>query len=87
METKSAIRNNALRYATLVFIFLSIPVTAFTQDEDPVQASEMALEEVLVTAERRETSLQDTPISISAFSANQIARAGIQNSQLPVTQW
>ncbi|MFT5605114.1 MAG: iron complex outermembrane receptor protein [Paracoccaceae bacterium] len=38
-----------------------------------------ALEEVVVTAEKREASLQDTPISISAFSNEDLEKFGISN--------
>ncbi|HQY70407.1 MAG TPA: TonB-dependent receptor [Pseudomonadales bacterium] len=38
-----------------------------------------ALEEVVVTAQRREESLQDTPISITAFTPDRIADLGIHN--------
>ena len=41
---------------------------AFSQNET------LALEEVLVTAERREGSLQDVPLAVSAFDANEIDR-------------
>jgi iron complex outermembrane receptor protein len=37
----------------------------------------LSLEEVLVTAEKREESLQETPISILAFSAEKLARFGV----------
>ena len=37
------------------------------------------LEEVVVTAERREASIQDTPISMEAFTAEGIQRRGISN--------
>src|SRR5690606_3227462 len=36
------------------------------------------LEEIVVTAERRETSLQQTPISIAAFTAETIEAKGIE---------
>ena len=42
-------------------------------------AASDALEEIVVTAERREQSLQDVPISATVFSANEIARRGIVN--------
>ncbi len=35
------------------------------------------LEEVIVTAQRRESSLQDTPISISAFGSDELAQIGV----------
>lgn len=37
------------------------------------------LEEVLVVARKREERLQDVPISVSAFSAQEIANSGMQN--------
>jgi len=39
------------------------------------------LEELLVTAERREASLQVTPVSITAFSGDQLRLKGIQTSE------
>lgn len=47
-----------------------IPFAAFAQ-----------LEEILVTATRRETSLQDTPLSIQAFTAEQLELGGITNGR------
>jgi hypothetical protein len=40
-------------------------------------ADELKLEEVTVTARKREESLQDVPLSITAFSAEAIEKAGI----------
>ncbi|MBV6417652.1 MAG: Vitamin B12 transporter BtuB [Steroidobacteraceae bacterium] len=40
---------------------------------------EGALEEVVVTAQKREQALQDVPIAISAISANQIEARGLNN--------
>lgn len=42
-----------------------------------VEGKALSLEEVLVTAEKREESLQETPISILAFSAEKLARFGV----------
>jgi outer membrane receptor protein involved in Fe transport len=44
-------------------------------------AASAQLEEILVTATRRETSLQDTPVSIQAFSAEQLELGGITNGR------
>ncbi len=49
----------------------SIPVMSVAQ------AQTLALEEVVVTAQRRETLLQETPIAVTAFSAEKIADLGI----------
>ncbi|MDO8860589.1 TonB-dependent receptor [Haliea sp. E1-2-M8] len=43
------------------------------------QAQTLALEEVVVTAQRRETMLQETPIAVTAFSAEKIADLGIHD--------
>src|SRR5215212_558150 len=42
--------------------------------------SENALEEVIVTARRREESLQVVPISVTAFSGETLASKGIANA-------
>ncbi|MSO97434.1 MAG: TonB-dependent receptor [Rhodospirillaceae bacterium] len=44
----------------------------------PVSA-QVALEEIVVTARKREESLQEIPIAISAFSAAQLERAGFKD--------
>jgi len=43
------------------------------------QSSGVSLEEVVVTAERREASLQETPVSITAISQDNIAKLGVSN--------
>lgn len=45
------------------------------------QSVTYALEEIRVTAQKREESLQDTPISIAAFTAATIEKLGITNIQ------
>ncbi len=52
---------------------LSIPV--------PVQAQQGVLEEVIVTARKREEAIQDVPVSVTAFSGDQLRDAGITNIQ------
>ena len=39
------------------------------------------LEEIIVTAERKESGLQDVPIAITAFSGEDLFESGIENSQ------
>ena len=45
------------------------------------QKSSGILEEVVVTAERRETNVQNTPISVVAISADTLTKSGITNTQ------
>ena len=47
----------------------------------PAAVSGQALEEVIVTAERRELNLQQTPISVAAFSQLELDRLGLQNAE------
>jgi iron complex outermembrane receptor protein len=46
-----------------------------------VSSNQMVLEEVIVTARRREEALQDTPVAISAFSAEDLKIQGIANTR------
>jgi iron complex outermembrane receptor protein len=53
---------------------LSILAVATTVAQAPVLHAAPELEEIIVTAERRETSLQSTPVTISAFTADTLER-------------
>jgi len=53
--------------AAVAAVILSLPGASFAQ-----------LEEIVVTAERRATSLQQTPISVAAFTADAIEAKGIE---------
>ena len=62
---------------------LAIAVTVASGTSDPVTAQESqragGLEEIVVTAQRREESLQDTPIAITAFTADRLTDLGVTN--------
>ena len=60
----------------LVLSTLCAPDLVRAQDSAPAAPSE-ALEEVVVTAERREETVQKTPISITAVTGEQLAARGI----------
>ena len=68
--------NNIFRASSLLaplLLLASFPATSMAQDSDFI------LEEVIVTAQKREQSLQDVPIAVSAFSGQQIEDAEIHD--------
>ena len=65
-----------MRIKTLGYSVLSAAVVACI----PLGAHAQ-LEEVVVTATRRETDLQSTPISIQAFTAEDLELGGITNGR------
>ena len=63
----------------LLGIFAAILIAPFTVGAAAVSAQEdraTALEEVIVTAQKREESLQDAPLAITAFTADDMERFG-----------
>jgi iron complex outermembrane receptor protein len=58
----------------LVAAFFATP--AIAQD---APADEAGIDEIIVTAQRREENLQDVPISVSAFGASEIAEKGLND--------
>lgn len=66
-------RAHQLRAALLVGGAVIWPTVASAQETQP-----QAIEEIIVTALKRATSIQTTPISISAVSAEAIANSGVQ---------
>ncbi len=54
---------------------LSLVPQAFAQSEP------LMLEEVIVTAQKREQSLQDVPVAVQALSGNMLSNAGIEEFQ------
>ena len=75
--------NKLLKGLVLLAIALSscviYPMIAFAQEQKRSSIADAFLEEIIVTARKREENLQDTPMSVSAFS-------GLFNelSQLPL---
>lgn len=63
------IRKNQWISATLLVAILIQPLTALAQ-----------LEEVIVTAERREASVQDVPLSVSAYGAEALEKLQIEDT-------
>jgi outer membrane receptor protein involved in Fe transport len=61
------------------FALLLGAVAAFSATGVYAQESSLVIDEIVVTAQKREQSLQDVPISISVISGEKIEEAGIDN--------
>lgn len=66
-------RANAITLALSV----ATPTLAATASAQDTSSRATTLEEVIVTAQRREESLQDTPIAVTAFTADKLADLGV----------
>ncbi|MGI9285141.1 MAG: hypothetical protein ACR2P1_07105 [Pseudomonadales bacterium] len=65
---------------------LTVAIAGSILSAPTVLADTLALEEVVVTAQKRAESLQDVPISVSAIDGQKIQDAGIQNFEGMRTQ-
>src|SRR3546814_13474856 len=67
------------RSTTAVGMMLAISSPLFAQQAAPAarEADTVHVEDIVVTARRTSERLQDTPIAVSAFTAEGIARSGV----------
>lgn len=72
----SRIRKNSRHRATLLAASIS---AVLSQGVYAAETTSSALEEVIVTAERREVSLQDVPVSATVLTGDSLAEQGIDN--------
>ena len=71
-------------FSTIIAGLLLAPVAVFAQEADEDgegQRTGRQIEEVVVTAERRESTVQDTAISITAFTGEFIEDFGLRNQE------
>jgi len=74
-------RMNFKSTSMLAVIVSSLAVISAPSHVAAQDSQKYAMEEVIVTAERRETKLQSTAISITAISGDTIREMGIQNAE------
>lgn len=71
------VRSKPLRFAG-VMCLMAVPLApAYAQEEPGGRYRASSLEEVVVTARRVAESLQDTPVSVSAFSQKNLQQMGV----------
>ncbi|MBV6422247.1 MAG: Vitamin B12 transporter BtuB [Steroidobacteraceae bacterium] len=83
-DTLSYTRTGAMSKAALVFALVAAPVGAQTTppaDAPDTSPAARVVEEIIVTAQRREESAQDVPIAITAFSAERLEQQNITTTQ------
>ena len=73
------IRRNLRAKLLLTGAILAAPGAAFAQAAAPDLEPATGLEDIIVTATKRETNLQDTPISISVVNSEALANRHIQS--------
>ena len=67
--------------ALLTLALSGLPGLSAAQEADAEQASSGGIEEITVTAQKREQLLQDTPIAVTAFTAEDLESFSINSSQ------
>lgn len=66
----------ALLGVTSAIALTSLPTAAHAQDEDAADEQQRGVSSIIVTAQRREESVQDVPIAISAFDQAELRTRG-----------
>jgi len=66
-------------FTPIALMLLINPAYAQDNGEDKTQADSSELGEIVVTASRRETSLQETPVAVSAFTAEKLQDAQLNS--------
>lgn len=64
----------------LVRLTLGIAALTMAVDVLPQESSAGLIEEIIVTAQKREENLQETPVSVTAFTAGAIEALGFRQS-------
>ncbi len=83
----SKTENRTSLFAAVSAALLSVFTPVTTTAQETAGTTDLVLEEIVVTATKSgETALQDTPLSIAAFTADSMARSGIESIEDLATQ-
>ena len=63
-----------LQFAGQLFVCLAVALTGL-----PAAAQQAVIEEVIVTAQKREQSILDVPIAVAAYDSETLQRAGVND--------
>ncbi len=67
------------RKFVVTILLTAIAAVQFAFAQDTGSSSDKVFEEIIVTAQKREQSIYDVPVAISAFSADMIEKQGISD--------
>ncbi len=73
---KSILLNRFTLYSMIAFV---LSTNIYAQQADSNEAEARVLEEVIITAQKREQTLQEVPVTVSAFSGSFIEETGIKD--------
>jgi iron complex outermembrane recepter protein len=72
-------RSNLLASVSASSFFLCLGTAAYAEDQVPEATSNSGVSEIIVTAERREQSLQKAPLTIQVLGGDEVASPGLSN--------
>ena len=75
------VKTSSFRLGGVYLLIASLLATLLPQAALAEEEGRRVVEEVIVTAERREASVQDTSISITAFTGEMLEDFGIRNQE------
>ena len=80
MNNKKNMKKKAGLLAMLASVFTGgSALAAERETKATADSNKVVIEEIVVTATKRDTSLQDTPIAVTAFTTEDLYRQGIEN--------
>jgi iron complex outermembrane receptor protein len=79
-------RKSALFHCYCLLLAAGAPAAVQAQNAAPALDDDTGIQKVVVTARRREETLQDVPVSVTAVTAEQISRQGIPDITALATQ-